>query len=65
MEKLGLSIVPLKWIDINEGLNFMERHTGDNTKSKDTAFRRTRKSLVVKKYLKVKNDIYSFGDTAT
>ena len=44
---------------------FMERHTGDNIKSKDTAFRRTRKTLVVKKYLKVKNDIYSFGDTAT
>ncbi|MDA9121991.1 AAA family ATPase [Paracoccaceae bacterium] len=44
---------------------FMERHTGDNIKSKDTAFRRTRKSLVVKKYLEVKNDIYSFGDTAT
>ena len=44
---------------------FMERHTGDNIKSKDTAFRRSRKSLVVKKYLKVKNDIYSIGDTAT
>ena len=44
---------------------FYERHTGDNDKSKATAFSRARKSLVNKVLLKVNNDIYRLGDKAT
>ncbi|MCL7404459.1 helicase RepA family protein [Paradonghicola geojensis] len=44
---------------------FHQRHTGDNTKSKDTAFRRARTELVSKGYLDVKDDFYTLGDKAT
>ena len=44
---------------------FHRRHTGDNIKSKDTAFRRARNYLVSKGYLKVTDDFYSLGDKAT
>ena len=44
---------------------FLGRHTGDNKKSKDQAFRRARSSLVDKGLLKVENDYYSYGDMAT
>ena len=44
---------------------FNERHTGDNQKSKDTAFRRAREELVNKGLLKCSDDIYRLGDKAT
>ena len=44
---------------------FNERHTGDNIKSKDTAFRRAREGLVDKGLLKCRDDIYRLGDKAT
>ena len=44
---------------------FNERHTGDNERSKATAFRRARKALVNKGILSVKDDIYRLGDKAT
>ena len=44
---------------------FNKRHTGDNPKSKSTAFQRARKQLVHIDFLKVNNDTYSLGDKAT
>jgi len=44
---------------------FNKRHTGDNDKSKATAFSRARTSLVNNGLLKVNNNIYSLGDKAT
>ena len=44
---------------------FNKRHTGDNDKSKATAFNRARTSLVNNGLLKVNNNIYSLGDEAT
>ena len=44
---------------------FNERHTGDNVKSKDTAFRRAREVLVDRGLLKCSDDIYRLGDKAT
>ena len=44
---------------------FNKRHTGDNPKSKSTAFQRARKQLVQKNILQVKSNIYSLGDKAT
>jgi hypothetical protein len=44
---------------------FNARHTGDNQKSKDTAFRRAREELVNKGLLKCRDDIYRLGDKAT
>ena len=44
---------------------FNRRHTGDNQKSKDTAFRRARKELVDNGFLAVADDIYRLGDKAT
>jgi hypothetical protein len=44
---------------------FNERHTGDNIKSKDTAFRRAREALVDKGLLECSDDIYRLGDKAT
>ena len=44
---------------------FYERHTGDNEKSKSTAFRRANKGLVNKGFLSVKDGIYHLGDKAT
>ena len=44
---------------------FYKRHTGDNDKSKATAFSRARTSLVNNGLLKVNNDIYRRGDKAT
>lgn len=44
---------------------FHQRHTGDNIKSKDTAFRRARSDLVSKGYLEAKDDFYTLGDKAT
>ena len=41
---------------------FNERHTGDNIKSKDTAFRRAREGLVDKGLLKYSDAIYQLGD---
>jgi hypothetical protein len=44
---------------------FNERHTGDNQKSKNTAFSRARSSLTQKGLLKCSDDVYSLGDKAT
>ena len=44
---------------------FNRRHTGDNKKSKNTAFSRARTSLVTRGILKVEDDYYSYGDKAT
>ena len=44
---------------------FNQRHTGDNQKSKNTAFSRARLSLTQKGLLKCSDDIYSLGDKAT
>ena len=44
---------------------FNERHTGDNIKSKDTAFRRAREGLVDNGLLKCSDDIYRLGNKAT
>ena len=44
---------------------FNRRHTGDNKKSKNTAFTRARSDLVSKGILQVEDDYYSFGDKAT
>lgn len=44
---------------------FNRRHTGDNQKSKDTAFRRARKELVDNGFLAVADDIYRLGAKAT
>ncbi|AII86741.1 putative AAA ATPase [Planktomarina temperata RCA23] len=44
---------------------FNERHTGDNTNSKNRAFSRARKDLVKRGLLKCSDDIYRLGDKAT
>jgi len=44
---------------------FNKRHTGDNDKSKATAFLRARSALANKGLLTVKDDIYRLGDKAT
>lgn len=44
---------------------FNRRHTGDNKKSKNTAFTRSRSDLVSKGILQVEDDYYSLGDNAT
>ena len=44
---------------------FLERHTGDNRKSKNTAFQRARTSLINMGLLKVEDYYYSYGDKAT
>lgn len=44
---------------------FYKRHTGDNKRSKATAFRRAREELVNKGLLKCSNDIYRLADRAT
>lgn len=44
---------------------FNQRHTGDNQKSKNSAFSRARKSLTQKGLLKCSDDIYRLGDKAT
>ena len=44
---------------------FNRRHTGDNKKSKNTAFTRARSDLVSKGILQVEDDYYGFGDKAT
>ena len=43
---------------------FLDRHIGDNTNSKNQAFRRARSSLVDEDLLKNENDYYSDGDKA-
>jgi hypothetical protein len=43
---------------------FNKQHTGDNQKSKDTAFRRAREGLVDKGLLKCSDDIYRLGNKA-
>ncbi|WP_340299908.1 AAA family ATPase [Roseobacter sp. HKCC-CH-9351] len=44
---------------------FLQRHTGDNDKSKNDAFSRARRDLVAKGLLTAKDDYYSLGDKAT
>ncbi|MDC1437576.1 helicase RepA family protein [Planktomarina temperata] len=44
---------------------FNERHTGDNTNSKNRAFSRARKDLVKRGLLKCSDNIYRLGDKAT
>jgi len=44
---------------------FYERHTGDQPKSKEAAFRRARERLVNKRLIVCKNDNYSLNDRAT
>ena len=46
-------------------LVFNRRHTGDNKKSKNTAFTRARSDLVGKGILQVADDYYSLGDKTT
>ena len=44
---------------------FNKRHTGDNSKSKATAFRRARETLAQKGFIRADKDYYSLGDKAT
>ena len=44
---------------------FNKRHTGDNSKSKATAFRRAREALARKGFICADKDYYSLGDKAT
>ena len=46
-------------------IEFNKRHTGDNSKSKATAFRRARESLARKGFICADKDYYSLGDKAT
>ena len=43
---------------------FRRRHTGDKIKSKDTAFLRSKTSLVNRGILQAEDDYYSYGDKA-
>ncbi len=43
---------------------FRRRHTGDKIKSKDTAFLRSRTSLVNRGILRAEDDYYNYGDKA-
>ena len=41
---------------------FHRRHPGDNPSTKNTQFARGRKYLIDNDYLRVDNDVYTFGD---